>query len=57
MGQTSTKEYFPLNSDQTILMQRLEPDESSEDELFVKDDESDGNDRNRAIQNKSIEIV
>lgn len=55
MGQTSTKEYFPLNSDQTILMQRLEPDESSEDELFVKDDESDGNDRNPAIQNKSIE--
>jgi len=58
MGQASTKEYFPLNggpSDQSILLQRFEPGESSEDELYVADDECDKDDHNLAIQSDSIE--
>jgi len=60
MGQASTKEYFPLNkevSDQNILLQRLEPDSSSEDELYVADDECEkeiDNDVNLTIHNDSI---
>eukprot|EP00092_Neocalanus_flemingeri_P011424 GFUD01012310.1.p1 GENE.GFUD01012310.1~~GFUD01012310.1.p1 ORF type:complete len:495 (+),score=93.59 GFUD01012310.1:361-1845(+) len=60
MGQTSTKEYFPLNrglSDHSILMQRFEPGDSSEDELYAADDECDkdtDNNKNSTIQNDSI---
>ena len=53
MGQTSTKEYFPLNrglSDQNILLQRFEPGDSSEDELYAADDECD------TVKNKSSTI-
>jgi len=55
MGQASTKEYFPLNgglnSDQNILLQRLEPGDSSEDELYAADDVCD---IDSTIQNDSI---
>ena len=60
MGQASTKEYFPLNgglSDQNILLQRFEPGESSEDELYAADDERDKDDKNSTIQNDSIETT
>jgi len=53
MGQASSKDYFPLSvgpGDQSILLQRLEPGDSSEDELYTADDESDRDNKNIQIE-------
>jgi len=59
MGQASSKDYFPLSvgpGDQTILLQRLEPGDSSEDELYTADDESDRDNKNIQIEKTSDEV-